>query len=317
MGRVEADRLCWRSAVNHRTDTVVSLLEICCVPLAENLHYSLVALQAGGYTHPWASAYTLCTLLIGIALLVAWFVWEWKFARHPMVPFELFKGQRVVAPAFAVAFVAGMNFFSLLNFWPLTISNVWNPDPVAIGYRGLPVGLATAVGAIVWNALLSKWKGGSKWVLFLAALTLTIFGGSLASMSPENVYQTVTLGSFAAFGLGGVIVPAATVAMVACPDALITTCAALSLSVRAVGGAIGYSIYYSVFNKKLTKRLPILIGEYAVRAGLPLASAELFVGTYLQSPTTVTEIPGVTANVLAAALKGSQWAYAESLHLVW
>ena len=113
------------------------------------------------------------------------------------------------------------------------------------------------------------------------------------------------------------IVPAATVAMVACPDALITTCAALSLSVRAVGGAIGYSIYYSVFNKKLTKRLPTLIGEYAVRAGLPLASAELFVGTYLQSQTTVTEIPGVTANVLAAALKGSQWAYAESLHLVW
>lgn len=68
---------------------------------------------------------------------------------------------------------------------------------------------------------------------------LTAFGGSLASMNPENVYQTVTLGSFAAFGLGGVIVPAATVAMVACPDALITTCAALSLSVRAVGGAIG------------------------------------------------------------------------------
>lgn len=123
---------------------------------SDNTHNSLVALQAGGYTHPWASAYTLCTLLIGSALLVAWFVWEWKFARHPMVPFELFKGQRVVAPAFAVAFVAGMNFFSLLNFWPLTISNVWNPDPVAIGYRGLPVGLATAVGAIVWNALLSK-----------------------------------------------------------------------------------------------------------------------------------------------------------------
>lgn len=69
---------------------------------------SLVALQAGGYTHPWVSAYTLCTLLIGIALLVAWFIWEWKFARHPMVPFELFKGQRVVALSFAVAFVAGM-----------------------------------------------------------------------------------------------------------------------------------------------------------------------------------------------------------------
>lgn len=56
----------------------------------------LVALQAGGYTHPWVSAYILCTLLFGIALLITWVIWEWKFARHPMVPKELFAGQRVV-----------------------------------------------------------------------------------------------------------------------------------------------------------------------------------------------------------------------------
>lgn len=42
---------------------------------------------------------------------------------------------------------------------------------------------------------------------------LTAFGGALASMEPGNVYQSVTLASFAALGLGGVIVPAATVAM--------------------------------------------------------------------------------------------------------
>lgn len=103
---------------------------------------------------------------------------------------------------------------------------------------------------------------------------LTCFGGSLAVMDPTNVVTTIALGTLACFGLGGVIVPAATVAMVssagynssmrhlpmdacilrhlltriqiAAPDALITTCAALSLSVRAVGGAIGYSIYYNV-----------------------------------------------------------------------
>ena len=79
-----------------------------------------------------------------------------------------------------------------------------------------------------------------------AASMLTCFGGSLAVMNPTNVVTTIALGTLACFGLGGVIVPAATVAMIAAPDALITTCAALSLSVRAVGGAIGYSIYYNV-----------------------------------------------------------------------
>lgn len=201
---------------------------------------SLVALQSGGYSHSWTSAYVLCTLLIGIALLVGWVVWEAKFAKHPMVPGELFKGQRVVALSYAVAFVAGMNFFSILNFWPLTISTVWDPDPVQIGLRGMSAGFATAIGAIFWNSLLSTFPNDCKWVLFIASTILTAFGGSLAVLSPENVVTTIALGTVACFGLGGVIVPAATLAMIAAPDALITTCAALSLSVRAVGGAVGY-----------------------------------------------------------------------------
>lgn len=199
----------------------------------------------------------------------------------------------------------------------MTIATVWNPSPVAIGYRGLPVALATAVGAIFWNALLSTWRGGSKWILLMAALMLTCFGGSLASMTPDNVYQSVTLGSFAAFGLGGVIVPAATVAMIAAPDALITTCAALSLSVRAVGGAIGYSIYYSIFIKKLTATIPTLVGTYAVKAGLPATDAKIFVETFLTTPKAIASVPNVTPAIIAAALKGSQWAYAGALHLVW
>jgi hypothetical protein len=226
-------------------------------------------------------------------------------------------GQRVVALSFAVAFVGGMNFFSLLNFWPLTIESVWDPDPVKIGLRGISVGFFTALGAIFWNALLSTFPGGARWILVLASCMLTIFGGALSIMDPYNVVATVALATLAAFGLGGVLVPSATVAMIAAPDALITTCAALSLSVRAVGGAIGYSIYYNIFSGKLKKKLPTLVAEYAIAAGLPLAQAKLFVETYLTTPADVATIPGVTAQVLAGALKGYQWAYAESLHYVW
>ncbi|KAK3072083.1 hypothetical protein LTR53_007471 [Teratosphaeriaceae sp. CCFEE 6253] len=307
---VRAEGLAWQAVVK-RIDFLGGFLSI------SGLVLFLVALQAGGYTHPWTSAYVLCCLLIGLVLICAWILWEAKFARHPMVPPELFMHQRVVALSFAVAFVAGMNFFSLLNFWPLAISTVWDAVPVKIGLRGLPVGLATACGAIFWNALLSTWKGGARWILVISACMLTGFGGSLAIMSPDNVVATVAIGICAAFGLGGVLVPAATVAMIAAPDALITTCAALSLSVRAVGGAIGYSIYYNIFSGKIKKLLPALVAEYAIKAGLPLTSAELFVTTYLTAPTEIAGVPGVNAQVLAGALEGTQWAYAESLHYVW
>jgi hypothetical protein len=49
----------------------------------------LVALQAGGYSHSWTSAYTLCTLLVGLALIATWLLYEAKFARHPMIPSEV------------------------------------------------------------------------------------------------------------------------------------------------------------------------------------------------------------------------------------
>lgn len=59
----------------------------------------------------------MCTLLIGLLLVGVWVFWEWKIAKFPMVPREMFQGQTIMGMAFFIAFVAGMNFYSLLNFF--------------------------------------------------------------------------------------------------------------------------------------------------------------------------------------------------------
>jgi len=134
---------------------------------------SLVALQAGGYTHPWASAYILCTLLIGMALIIAFFLWEWKGATYPMVPKELFSGQRVVALAYGVAFIGGMSFYSLLNMYPLTYSTVYDPDPVKIGVRAVGVAICNIAGAVFFNAMLSLTNGRAREILFTASVIMS------------------------------------------------------------------------------------------------------------------------------------------------
>ena len=91
--------------------------------------------------------------------------------------------------------------------------------------------------------------------------------------------------------------PTAALALIAAPDAVITTAAALSLSVRTVGGSIGYTIYYNIFVKKLAALLPTYIATYAVEAGLPVADAKLFVETLLTAPANITSVPGVTPKV--------------------
>ena len=84
-----------------------------------------------------------------------------------------------------------------------------------------------------------------------------------------------------------------------------------------IGGSIGYAIYYNVFFNKLSAKLPSLVEEYAVQAGLPTASATTFVFAYLTDPSSLTHIPGVTPAILEAAAMGSRWAYSDSLSYVW
>lgn len=234
-----------------------------------------------------------------------------------MVPSALFKGQRIVALAYATAFVGGMFFYSALNFLPTTWSDVYVNDPIQVGLKGLPPAISTTVGAIFFNAMLSTFKNHNREVLLTGAVIMTVFGGALATMTPDNPKLTVSLATLACFGLGGMIVPTASVALLVAPDSLLTTAAALSLSVRTVGGAIGYSIYYNVFVTKLKKNLPLYVATYAIEAGLPVADAKQFVTVLLTEPTKIATVPGFSLKVLAAAEKGVQWAYALSLRYVW
>lgn len=146
---------------------------------------------------------------------------------------------------------------------------------------------------------------------------MTAFGGSFACVNPDREGLAIALGTITGFGVGSVLVPAATVAVTVTPDTSIATCVALSLTIRAVGGSIGYAIYYNVFINKLTPNLIKYVGEYAVVAGLPLTSAPAFLEAFLTKSPAVAKIPGVTPGVIEAATIGTRWAYAESLKYVW
>lgn len=140
---------------------------------------------------------------------------------------------------------------------------------------------------------------------------------SMAAMNPTNPGAAVGLSTVAGFGVGGVLIPIATVAMSATPDAYIATVVALVNALRFLGGSIGYSIYYSIFSQKLKERLPKYVAKYAVTAGLPIESAMAFVGAFLTDPITAASVQGVTPQILQAAAMGERWAYTDSLKYVW
>jgi hypothetical protein len=139
----------------------------------------------------------------------------------------------------------------------------------------------------------------------------------LAVVTPTNPKVAVALGTIAGFGVGGVLVPPSTVAITVCADQLIATTVALSLSIRVIGGSIGYTIYYNIFAEKLAKALPETVATAVVTAGLPASDALEFVTSFLTAPESITTVPGITPAILAAAVRGSQDAYASALSFVW
>ncbi|KAJ5368794.1 major facilitator superfamily domain-containing protein [Penicillium cataractarum] len=267
----------------------------------------LVAIQASGGSHfSWSSTYVLVQLALGIVLIISWAVWEWKFARVPMIPHAMFAGQRTVGLAFLVAFIASLDLYSLINFLPLTFSEVYSPEPLQIGLRGLGYGISVTAGATIFGMLLSVTWLPCRWIITSAAVVMTAFGGAIAISNPTNVKLTVALGTIGGFGVGVILVPAATLAMIVVPDSLLATTAALSLSIRTVGGSIGNTIYFNIFINKLAPALPKFIIEHLLDAGLNASDATAFAEVFMTAPDNVTQLASYSSNIETAAVLGKQ-----------
>lgn len=104
----------------------------------------------------------------------------------------------------------------------------------------------------------------------------------------------------------------------AAPDEFVGTVGALSLSVRFLGGSIGTSIFFNVFNNKFAANFPKYVGEAAVRSGADKAIATNLVLAYASGVAGApAKVAGVTDAMLAATQYASQMAFAESLKWVW
>jgi hypothetical protein len=77
----------------------------------------IMGLSWGGAVHPWKSAWVLVTLLVGIALLVAFALWEiYAPLREPLVPMHLFKNLPWVFSTIVLGVGAGM-YYAFAIIW--------------------------------------------------------------------------------------------------------------------------------------------------------------------------------------------------------
>jgi hypothetical protein len=89
------------------------------------------------------------------------------------------------------------------------------------------------------------------------------------------MYGVVTIASI---GVGGVIIPSSIIAQIVCPNELIATITAITLSIRYIGGAIAYTAYYNIFYHHFTDAATKIVAiKTIVFGGIVSPTQQLFI----------------------------------------
>ncbi|RMZ80142.1 hypothetical protein DV737_g3064, partial [Chaetothyriales sp. CBS 132003] len=245
----------------------------------------MMGMQWGAREHPWLSAQVLVPFLLGVALIAIFFVYEVMWAKHPMVPARIFsRDKRTMGAILLVTFLSGGNFFALLLFWPTEVFNVYGNDPLQIGIRTLPIGFGIIAGSVTNLVLIRATKGRVRILMVFWCTFMTAFVGAIAVARTDNIKPTVyAIVTMASIGVGAVIIPCSLIAQVVAPTDLIGTITAITLSIRYIGGAIGFAVFYNVFFHKYYELANTIATPQVAQAGITRDFFELIAAISLGS----------------------------------
>jgi MFS family permease len=112
----------------------------------------------------------------------------------------------------------------------------------------------------------------------------------MAALRLDNLWVVYIVLTISGLGIGGIVVPASIISTIICPDELIATVAALTLSIRVLGGAVGYTIYFNVF-----------VEHFKTEAIARIPPACIEVG--IEDPKVIAEVIGLTATGLLDGIR--------------
>jgi hypothetical protein len=110
-----------------------------------------------------------------------------------------------------------MNFYSIFNFFPVLLQYYYPPDPILVGERAMGYGFGILAGACVVNTLLSYTNGHVREMLTFSCILMTALISALAYATPFNSGFATAMSAVGGFGIGGVLIPSTTLAIVCLP----------------------------------------------------------------------------------------------------
>ncbi|KAL9094913.1 MAG: hypothetical protein Q9165_002863 [Trypethelium subeluteriae] len=292
-----------RWQIAERLDYIGGLLS------AAGLTLFLAGLTWAGNQYTWNDNHVKVTIALGAVLIVLFFIWELFFVPYPMFPARLKQNPRALYVVCFITFVSGANFFAVLVFWPTQYYATYTgdtpyPSPVTVGLGSLPVGFCIIGGSIIFSIAVTILKGKIRLLMIIACVIMTAGNGSMAAASLNNLSGVYAAVTFACLGVGAVIVPLQIIATVICPDDLIATVTALTISVRIVGGVIGYAAYYHILRTEFLKAIFVYLAPVVIGSGVldPTEFGDIAINLSGNLRYTIPQFPAIDTPEKVAAV---------------
>ncbi|KAF5599510.1 drug facilitator PEP5 [Fusarium pseudoanthophilum] len=259
----------------------------------------MIGLTWGGNTYPWSSSQVIATLVIGCAGLLAFGLYERLFTRQGIFHHDLFVSRNFPILLF-VCVVDGMLLLGVNVLFSQQIASMFTTDAVKIATILTPYLATSAFGCLPAGILMARTKS-YRTILVASLIWCSLFVGLMALLNPSRLSWAYAFSAL--FGCG-------TAVTTVIPGTL-------SVSGRALGGAIGITIFTSIYHNKMGTALPKAVGSVLTAAGHSSLLPDVLGALNSGNPTALSHVSGLPASLIPKVLAANDHANTYSWRFVW
>ncbi|KAL3605066.1 hypothetical protein FPOAC2_00008 [Fusarium poae] len=216
----------------------------------------LIPISGGGSYFSWDSPLSISMLSTGGALFIAFIVWEWKMAKLPMMPVNIYKNI-TLSIMLAQNFLFGAVYQSYLYYVPLYLQNPRQYSAMESAAIYTPLVAAQAIFSIASGQYISfRLRYGE---VIYTGFALWTLGAGLALILNRHTSAAVIAVILAVVGAGvGCIFQPTLIALQAhSPKSRRAVIISNRNFYRCMGGACGLAISVAVLQARLSAALPV------------------------------------------------------------
>lgn len=257
----------------------------------------LLGLNWGGGEYAWDSAHVIATLVVGVAVCVAFVLWQWKGAAFPLVPMHIFRS-RIVNGACLTMFINGWNFLVQVYYIPTFYQLVFGYSTVKAGAMLLPITLLQTASSTA-SGLVVHWIGRYRECILFGWTIWAVGLGLFSTLDQSSgLGKQIGYGILTGVGVGNTLQPALIAIQAGVDRRDMAVVTSFRNFVRNLGGTLGLAVAGTIINNILSSSISSL--------GLTVSETRSFLSSpqnYL-SGLSVAEAERVRALVIPAYKRG-------------